>query len=101
MSREFVKFWLGQSISLVGNQFTLIALPIAAAVSLHATAFEMGLLGAMRFAPGILFGLPAGVRLHPAPPQPTLVGSQGGTSIPPCPPPPPPPLPIPPTRPPS
>src|SRR5260370_32686494 len=81
MSREFVKFWLGQSISLVGNQFTIIALPIAAAVTLHATAFEMGLLGAMRFAPGILFGLPAGGLLHRTPRKPILGCSPGVRSI--------------------
>src|SRR5207249_2171942 len=63
MSREFLKFWVGQSVSMLGNQFTLLALPIAAAVTLHANAAEMGVLGAMRFGPGILFGLPAGVWL--------------------------------------
>jgi MFS family permease len=54
----------------------LLALPIAAAVTLHATAFEMGLLGAMRFTPGILFGLPAGVLLDRGRRKPILVGSQ-------------------------
>src|SRR6202022_3648725 len=48
---------------MLGNQFTQLALPIAGAVTLHATAIEMGLLGAMRFAPAILIGLPAGVWL--------------------------------------
>lgn len=81
MNREFVKLWLGQSVSLVGNQFTLIALPIAAAVTLHATALEMGLLGAMRFAPGILFGLPAGVLLDRTRRKPILVGSQVVSAI--------------------
>src|SRR5690348_3024237 len=81
MSREFLKFWLGQSVSLVGNQFTLIALPIAAAVTLHATAFEMGLLGAMRSAPGILFGLPAGVILDRTRRKPILLGSQVVSAI--------------------
>jgi len=76
MTREFVKFWLGQSVSMFGNQFTLLALPIAAAVTLHATAVEMGVLGAMRFAPGIVFGLPAGVWLDRTRRQPILVASQ-------------------------
>ena len=81
MNREFVKLWLGQSVSLVGNQFTLIALPIAAAVTLHATALEMGLLGAMRFAPGILFGLPAGVLIDRTRRKPILAGSQVVSAI--------------------
>jgi MFS family permease len=74
--REFVKFWLGQSVSMLGNQFTLLALPLAAAVSLHATALEMGLLGALRFAPAILVGLPAGVWLDRTRRKPVLVASQ-------------------------
>jgi len=76
MNREFLKFWLGQSVSLLGNQFTQLALPIAAAVSLHASAFEMGVLGALRFAPGIVFGLPAGVWLDRTRRKPIMVGSQ-------------------------
>jgi MFS family permease len=76
LGREFAKFWLGQSVSMLGNQFTQLALPIAAAVTLHATALEMGFLGAMRFAPAILIGLPAGVWLDRTKRKPVLVASQ-------------------------
>ena len=76
LSREFVKFWLGQSVSLLGNQFTLLAVPIAGAVTLHASAFEMGLLGAARFAPALLIGLPAGVWADRARRKPLLIASQ-------------------------
>jgi len=76
MNREFLKFWVGQSVSMLGNQFTLLALPIAAAVTLHANAAQMGLLGAMRFGPGILFGFPAGVWLDRNRRKPILVASQ-------------------------
>ena len=76
LGREFAKFWLGQSVSMLGNQFTQLALPIAAAVALHATAIEMGFLGAMRFAPAILIGLPAGVWLDRTKRKPVLVVSQ-------------------------
>ncbi len=76
LGREFAKFWLGQSVSMLGNQFTQLALPIAGAVTLHATALEMGFLGAMRFAPAILIGLPAGVWLDRTKRKPVLVASQ-------------------------
>jgi len=76
LGREFAKFWLGQSVSMLGNQFTQLALPIAAAVTLHATALEMGFLGAVRFAPAILIGLPAGVWLDRTKRKPVLVASQ-------------------------
>jgi predicted MFS family arabinose efflux permease len=81
MGPQFLKFWLGQSVSLIGNQFTQLALPIAAAVSLHATAVEMGVLGAMRFAPGILFGLPAGVWLDRTRRKPIMVVSQAASAV--------------------
>jgi MFS family permease len=81
MNREFLKFWLGQSISLLGNQFTQLALPIAAAVTLHASAFEMGVLGALRFVPGIVFGLPAGVWLDRTRRKPIMVGSQALSAV--------------------
>ncbi len=73
---EFLKFWSGQSISLVGSQFTLLALPIAAAVTLRATSAEMGVLTALQFAPGLLLGLAAGVLLDRARRRPVLVATQ-------------------------
>jgi MFS family permease len=81
MGREFLKFWLGQSVSLVGNQFTQLALPIAAAVTLHARPVEMGVLGALRFAPGIVFALPAGVWLDRTRRKPVMVASQALSAL--------------------
>lgn len=66
---------------MLGNQFTLLALPIAAAVTLHASAIEMGLLGAMRFLPGIVIGIPAGVWLDRTPRKPVLVASQAISAV--------------------
>lgn len=73
---EFLKFWIGQSISLLGSQFTLLALPIAAAVTLGATSAEMGVLTAIQFAPGLIFGVVAGVWLDRARRRPVLVATQ-------------------------
>ena len=73
---EFLKFWAGQSISLLGTQFTLLALPIAAAVTLRATPAEMGGLTAAQFAPGLLISLAAGVWLDRTRRRPVLVGTQ-------------------------
>src|SRR5215472_1403673 len=73
---EFLKFWGGQSISLLGSQFTLLALPIAAAVGLHATPAEMGVLTALGSAPGLLLGMVAGVWLDRARRRPVLVVTQ-------------------------
>ena len=50
-------------ISSFGGQVTLLALPLSAAVLLHASPTQMGLLTAMEIAPFVLFSLPTGVWL--------------------------------------
>jgi MFS family permease len=62
--RDFRRFWLGETISLFGDQITLIALPLAAVLVLHASPAEMGYLGAAALMPHLLFSLPAGVWLE-------------------------------------
>ena len=58
---DFLKMWAGQSISEVGSQISQLAIPLLAAISLHASPFEFSLLGVLGFLPFILFALPAGV----------------------------------------
>ncbi len=68
--REFLKFWAGQAISLLGTQVTQLALGLTAAVVLQASALEMGVLGTLYSVPYLLFGLAAGVwvdRVHGTP----------------------------------
>lgn len=61
---DFRRLWLGQTVSLFGDQVTLIALPLAAVLVLDASAAEMGYLGAAALMPHLLFSLPAGVWLE-------------------------------------
>jgi MFS family permease len=61
--REFRWFWLGQTISVFGDQITLLAIPIVAVLILHADPASMGLLTAAGLLPHLLFSLPAGVWL--------------------------------------
>jgi MFS family permease len=58
---DFLRFWGAQTISLVGSQVTLLALPLTAVILLHASAFQIGLLTAVQYLPFLLVGLPAGV----------------------------------------
>jgi len=58
---DFLKLWAGQTISLLGDQISLLAIPLTAVVFLKATAFQMGLLIAAGSAPALLFALMAGV----------------------------------------
>ena len=57
---RFRRFWAGQAISLVGDQVTMIALPLVAVLVLDATAAQMGYLVAAELAPNLLFSLHAG-----------------------------------------
>ncbi len=57
------RLWLSILISSVGGQITLLALPLTAALLLHATPTQMGLLTAAEMLPFALFSLPSGVWL--------------------------------------
>jgi MFS family permease len=58
--RDFRRFWLGETVSLFGDQITLIALPLVAVLELHASAAQMGYLGAAELFPALIFSLHAG-----------------------------------------
>jgi MFS family permease len=57
------RLWTSIVISSFGGQVTMLALPLTAAVLLHATPTQMGLLTTMEILPFVLFSLPCGVWL--------------------------------------
>lgn len=59
-NRPFRSFWTGQTISLFGDQVSLVAVPLLAALELDAGAGQMGLLTAAALAPNLLFSLHLG-----------------------------------------
>ncbi len=50
-NRNFRNYFFGQAVSLLGDQITLIALPLTAVLALHATAGQMGALDDRRARP--------------------------------------------------
>jgi MFS family permease len=60
---NFRRYFIGQSASLLGDQISLIALPLTAVLALHATAGQMGVLTTVYLVPNLLFSLHAGVWL--------------------------------------
>src|ERR671937_580138 len=58
---DFLKLWAGQTLSALSSNVTDLALPLIAALVLHASAFEMGLLLTVATLPDLLLGLFAGV----------------------------------------
>ena len=61
--RDFRRFWFGETVSLFGDQITLIALPLTGVLALHASAAQMGYLIAAEIAPALFFSLHAGAWL--------------------------------------
>ena len=57
---NFRRFFIGQSVSLFGDQITAIALPLTAVLALHATAGQMGALTTAYLVPNLIFSLHAG-----------------------------------------
>jgi len=57
------RLWTSILISSFGGQVTLLALPLTAAVLLHAAPTQMGELTAIEIVPFVLFSLPTGVWL--------------------------------------
>lgn len=58
---DFLKFWVGETISFFGSEITSLALPLTAVLLLQASPAQMGVLSASRNLPFLAFGLLAGV----------------------------------------
>lgn len=61
--RTYGRLWVSILTASFGGQVMLLALPLTAAVLLHATPTQMGLLTAIELSPFLLLSLPAGVWL--------------------------------------
>jgi MFS family permease len=57
---NFRRYFFGQAVSLIGDQITLVALPLTAVLALHASAGQMGALTTVALVPNLLFSLHAG-----------------------------------------
>ncbi len=58
--RVFRRYWSAQSISMLGDQVSGIALPLVGVLTLHASAGQMGVLTALAWAPNLVLALHAG-----------------------------------------
>ncbi|MDQ3927762.1 MAG: MFS transporter [Chloroflexota bacterium] len=78
---RFVLLWAAQTVSHLGSQISLLALPLTAVLVLGASPAEMGLLGAAEFAPWMLVGLFAGVWVDRLRRRPILVAADLGRAL--------------------
>lgn len=72
-NRDFTLLWTGQTISEVGSQFTALALPLLATLTLRASTFEVALLTVCSSAGFLLVALHAGALIDRTRKKPVLV----------------------------
>ena len=78
---DFVKLWSAHTISRFGSEVSQLAIPLTAALVLHASALQMGLLGTFEFAPFLLLSLLAGVWIDRLPRRPILILGDLGRAL--------------------
>jgi len=78
---DFLRLWAAQTTSAAGDQFTGLAIPLIAVLTLHATAGQMGILTAVGRAPFLLVSLFAGVWVDRLPRRPILVVADLGRAL--------------------
>jgi MFS family permease len=79
--RDFRRLWIGDAVSQVGSQVSMLALPLVAVKTLHATAFEVGVLAACETAAFLLVGLPAGAWCDRVRRRPILIAGDIGRAL--------------------
>ena len=72
---DFRRLWTGDAISQLGTQVSALAVPLVAVVTLHATAFEVGVLAAAQYLPFLVIGLPAGAWVDRARRRPVMIAA--------------------------
>jgi MFS family permease len=77
----FGGLWSAQTISQLGTQITLLAMPFVAILTLDASPLEVGILGAVDFLPFLLFTLPAGVWVDRLPRRRILIAADIGRAF--------------------
>jgi MFS family permease len=78
---DFLKLWAGETVSLLGTQVTTLALPLVAVISLQASAGQVGLLNACRYAPFVAVTLFAGVIVDQVRRRPTMIAANAGRAF--------------------
>ena len=78
---DFRKLWTAATVSVLGSQVTLIAVPYIALTMLHASVFQVSLLAAVEMLPFLLLTLPAGAWLDRVRRRPVLIAADFGRAV--------------------
>ena len=72
---DFTKFWVGETVSLMGVQVTALALPLVAVLTLHAGPEQTGMLRFVQFVPFLFLALLFGVWADRRRKRPLMIGA--------------------------
>ena len=79
--RAFEALWIGQTVSALGTQVSLVALPLIAVLVLHAGPLELGVLAALETLPYLVLSLPAGVFVDRTDRRRTMIACDIGRAV--------------------
>jgi MFS family permease len=78
---DFLRLWSAETVSQLGSQVSLLAIPFVAIDIIGASTFEVALLGVVDMLPFLLIGLPAGVWVDRLRRRPILVAGDLGRAV--------------------
>jgi len=81
LSRDFRRLWVSLTVTAYGTQITNLALPLTAALLLHASPLQMGVLIALETLPFALCSLHAGVLLDRVRKLPVVIAADIGRAL--------------------
>jgi MFS family permease len=80
-NRDFAKLFAGETISQIGSQITQFTIPLVAIITLNASAFQVGVLNALKFVPVLVIAIFAGVWLDQHRRRPIMIGCALGNML--------------------
>lgn len=79
--RAFMLFWSGETVSLFGTQITMLALPLTAVLTLHATSAQLGLVRFAEALPYVIFTLIFGAWVDRRQRKPVLIVANAARGV--------------------
>jgi MFS family permease len=77
----FNALWLGQTVSALGTQVSMVALPLIAVLTLNVGPFELGILAALETVPYLILSLPAGAVVDRVDHRRTMIACDIGRAV--------------------
>src|SRR6266487_2396834 len=78
---DFARLWSAATVSELGSQVSLVALPFVAIATLDASTFQVAALGVANVVPWVIFALPAGVWIDRMPRRPVMIAADVGRAL--------------------